>query len=307
MKLHLLLAAVAMGLALAGCNNDGGAGPDVATGRSIFGNRDSAAPAGMDELYTIQLHSESGPNHASAMAAFKANAETNTHWKDLFVIHEEGHSTLCWGRYPSVADAQLQKNLRTAKAYRAPATGAAVFIGAFAVPLPGEDFGPREWNICNASGAYTVLVAVFYDMPEKNYVGRKKFAVDLVRELRSRGQEAYFYHGPVRSHVCVGLFAADSVQYVRQGALTVPQVRDGRINKIMADFPQLAVNGAGVRNVTAVDERTKRPVVEDQKSFIVEVPKSGKLGSLATPAASPGTERPVSDRPPAGIGNTQLR
>jgi hypothetical protein len=261
----LLVLAAAIG----GCNGD----------NSISGSQPSA---GGEDRYTILLYTFTGPSHAADAERWKSNTVAATGWKDLRVVHEDGASLLYWGNYPSVKAAE--PDVRKAKAYRAP-NGEQIYAQAIAGPMPGAGFGPPEWDLLSSKGVYTVLIGVYYDEPDKNYVGRKKFAVETVRQLRQQGYEAYYFHGPVRSHVSVGSFPVTSVEMLSDGTSLKPLVKDPRIEAILKQFPNLSVNGAGVRQAVGfeidpltkqakIDPVTKQPkkVFEDQKSYVAEVP-----------------------------------
>jgi len=252
--------------ALAGCNQTPSGAP--APGRQAA----TAAQAGAPGEYTILLYADDQPGHAETVSRFHQETQKNTGWQGLFVVNEPTRSMLFWSRYPTIEAAQ--DNLHKAKAYAAP-SGLNIFALAMVVPVGGADEGPPEWDLLNATGAYTVLVAVYYDMPEKKYIGRKKFAIDDVRLLRQQGYQAYYYHGPARSNVTIGSFPASSVETVREsaggGIVERKVVRDERIQKLLNDFPQLSVNGAGVR-VPGFDA-ARKPVLRDQGSYLVEIPK----------------------------------
>jgi hypothetical protein len=258
-------------LAAAGCDKMGG-----------LTLRPDAQTTGGEDRYTILLYTFTGPDHAAQAQRWKENTTSHAGWKNLRVVHEDGASLLYWGDYPSVKAAE--PDVRKAHAYKAP-NGEAIYSRAIAGPMPGSNFGPPEWDLLSSRGVYTVLIGVYFDVPEKNYVGRKKFAVETVRQLRQQGYEAYYFHGPVRSHVSVGSFPLESVETLSDGTSLRRVVKDERINAILKQFPNLSVNGAGVREAVGfeldpatrqpkMDPATRQPikVFEDAKSYVAEVP-----------------------------------
>lgn len=228
-------------LALPGCTNGTGLG----SGLTLPGQ-----PAPEDE-YTLLLTTLTGPDHVNLADLYLQRTRQYTNWTDLFVVNGDDSSALYWGRYRTREEAM--KNLRTAKAYTTPATGEHIFHMATIVPLPGKDIGPAEWNLANAPGEYTVLVAIFQDLPQQNYFGRKSRAVDLCRKLREQGVEAYFLHDASRSGVTIGTFPAQAVQ-VRRVPRKHPQtgdvfyedhrvVVDPKMKAVLRDYPELLYCG----------------------------------------------------------------
>jgi hypothetical protein len=162
-----------------------------------------------EDEYTLLLMTLTGPDHVNLADLYLQRTKQYTRWDNLYVVNKDDSSVLYWGRYRTRQDAM--KNLQTAKEYVAPATKQHIFRMATVVPLPGKDVGPPEWNLKNAEGDYTVLVAVFQNLPQRNYFGRKNRAVELCRKLRERGQEAYYFHDIARSGVTIGTFPAGAV------------------------------------------------------------------------------------------------
>ena len=196
-------------------------------------------------------------------------------WDGVFVINKAAQSELYWGRYRS--GEQARKNLATAKAHRAE-TGIKPFGKATVVTLPGKDIGPPEWNLRNCPAAYTLLVAVFTNDPARNYIGRRKFAVDYCRRVREGGYEGYFYHGPVVSHVTIGAFGESAVEFKRDQPVERAIIRDPRILELQKPgvFPHLAVNGSG-ENELGWDLKAKKWVRLPKRTRVMRVPRDGKV------------------------------
>jgi len=223
-----------------------------------------------EDHYSILLYVLTDPaTHVQAAEAYKKALSEKVGWKGLFVVHKAGRSELYWGRYNSPE--QAQKNLRTAKAYRT-LNGTPLFAQALVVPLPGKDIGPREWNLRNATGEYTLLVAVFKDVRERNYVGRRRFAVKYCRQLRERNYDAYYWHGPAVSHVTIGSFSANAVrvQDLGRGRRRI-DILDPRIKALQKDFPRMAFNGVGVNDI--VRSPDGRRIRIPRKTVLVRIPR----------------------------------
>ncbi len=181
----------------------------------------------------------------------------------IFIVNKTDHSALYWGKYRTPKAAQA--NLKLAKSYRTSA-GIPLFAKSIIMPLPGKQIGPGEWNLANATGKHTVIVAVFYNVPEADYVGRKRFAVQYCKQLRDKGLEAYYRHGPAKSFVTIGAFGASAVEKVTEGKKTRIIIHEQRIKEIMKRFPFLAVNGRK-EYVVRLDPKTRRQKRVAAKSY----------------------------------------
>ena len=269
-KRNLAIAAAAM--LLAGCHN----------GFSIFAENE----------YTILLHTTTGLNHAGHMQIDLGRVRKLSGWRGLFVIHKANHSELYWGKYPTWTAAA--KNLKTARAWVVPGQSTRPFALATTVPIPGEPIGPPEYELSNARGYWTLLVAIFVDSPEAGLVGRERqrAAVTYCKYLREHGYEAYYRHMSVRSQVTVGAFPEQGVVMELRRGIFVPVVRDPALRKLMAtrDPPLnlLAVNGRK-RIVTRRDSKGKL-VKLTSRSRPIRVYRSSRIESFTGPE-QPGSPR----------------
>ena len=226
-----------------------------------------------DDAFTILLGRVSGTDHASRAKALKAALEKESGWKDLFIVHQSGHTELCRGKYPTIESAQ--KDLKGVKAYQyknAAGETTQPFKRVFLVALPGKSIGPPEWELTRQGGAYTVEVGTFYDVPKDNYVGRKRFAVQYCQQLRQDGYDAFYYHGVSRSSVTIGSFPATAVQAREDGTKTVAEPKITHILNL-AKFKYYAVNGR-TEWVTTKDPRTNKKTKIQRRSFLVRIKKT---------------------------------
>lgn len=208
-----------------------------------------------DEDYTILLWVLSDPQtHPTDAKQLKESIERQTGWENIFIVNKTNHSALYWGKYRTPKAAQA--NLKLAKSYHTSA-GIPLFAKSIIMPLPGKQIGPGEWNLANATGKHTVIVAVFYNVSEADYVGRKRFAVQYCKQLRDEGFEAYYRHGPAKSFITIGAFGASAVEKVTEGKKTRIIIHEQRIKEIMKRFPFLAVNGRK-QYVVKFDPKTRR-------------------------------------------------
>ncbi len=260
------------------------AGCQPGEGLSLGGNN-----AGEDE-YTLMLIMLNGPDHVAMADLYLERTKQFTNWAGLYVVNKDDSSTLYWGRYRTREAAM--NNLRTAKEYVAPASKQKIYQMAAIVPLPGKDIGPAEWNLKNADGEHTVLVAVFQDLPPQNYYGRKARAVDLCKQLRAQGTEAYFFHDTSRSGVTIGMFSEKAMQ-TRRVERKHPQtgdtffedlrvVVDPKMKKILDDNPEFLYCG-NTEIRTIVNPATGKTVQQTTPSMPLSVSefKKGQLNNDA--------------------------
>lgn len=104
-------------------------------------------------------------------------------------------------------------------------------------------------------------------------------AETAVKTLRADGVEAFYWHGPTRSTVTVGLFGERDLQRtVREAGkeLVVPQ-RSEKLAAAQAAFPQNLVNGMAIRvRVQGADTPDKAPIGRAggfQPSFLIRIPE----------------------------------
>jgi len=194
-----------------------------------------------EKQYTILLHTFSGPGHVRQSKFYRNKTEELAGWKDLELVHKDSHSELYWGRYVSMRAAE--DDLKTANTWRAPNVNRRAFPYPKIVLIPGKDVGKPEHNLVNAKGYWTILVALFVDEPESNFVGRdrQQDAVVYCQWLRDQGYEAYYHHMSGRSQVTVGTFPERAVGMKAQKnskpdlfrIRAKPVIRDPKMRKIM--------------------------------------------------------------------------
>jgi hypothetical protein len=251
--------------------------------------------------YTILLQTfertPQGPPHAYLAEQWKKSLSEKLGWKGLTVVTSADHSELYWGRFPTIEAAR--PSLKKAKDHRTPQK-TAPFERAYITTSPGVNPGPPEWDLRNCKGAYTLVVADFQDVPKEDYTGRKEKAVAYCGELRQKGHDAYYHHGPSSSQVTIGSFGPEAV---RAETVLVPQPGGARPVKaerrVVADPKLIALkkdpffhyrtwNGRQTFNVVkdASGKEASRTPVE---SYVAEVPEKADAAA---------TINPIGDRQP---------
>lgn len=188
--------------------------------------------------YTILLTAFSSQNHNSN-AKYTRDALKAGGWKDLMVVHKDGHSELLWGNYATMPAGR--GDLQEARAYTS-RNGVKPFARARMIAVPGQDVGPPGWKLAAAEGTYTVVVACYYDVPKESFRGRRRRAVEFCKYLRDKGSDAYYHHGPVKSYITVGALGESAVQTI-QSENKVQTVVSEEVRAIIRKNPIFHENG----------------------------------------------------------------
>lgn len=146
--------------------------------------------------------------------------------------------------------------------------------------LPSAQAEHPEWDLAKADGHWSLQVAVFYNQGEFN--SRKKAAIEYCKDLRSKGEQAYYHHGPANSSVCVGLFPEEAIVTTqREDPLSgvrrpVSRIEDERLLALQKKYPSNLENGHQMFDIVRdpatgqIRERVPRP------SFPVKTPRAEK-------------------------------
>ncbi|HYE20350.1 MAG TPA: hypothetical protein VEA69_18025 [Tepidisphaeraceae bacterium] len=195
---------------------------------NAFGTPARAAPAApqlppqpaldvpADAEWTLVCISLTSPDRFQRMDQMKAYLSARTPLKNWYVLHDDAKSTLFHGFYPSIsskdpAGRQAQADRIVISEWADPGLGGEkpftqVMFTRIAEPEPPA---PAEWRLSNApnNGYWSLQVAAF-----QGNAKRKEAAVEAVREMRAKGIEAYYYHGPTISSVCIGAWPENALK-----------------------------------------------------------------------------------------------
>ncbi len=269
-------------------------GKDGSDGGWNWLGADGAAPG---EEWTIECNAYESPNHreVSEQMGDLLRRVGELDARQVSVQHGEQASRVFFGNYrlkyvsarvngdtraegeaiPQFTD-QINRDLSFIRSLSL--DGQYPFFSARRIPKPLPDEGPREWDLRNASGAYTLHVGVTYRTPGlDNY---KQAAVEWVRDLRSRGYEAYYYHDPDKplSDICVGTFGEDAVTVHKiaknQDEVEVKTENSPEVTALQSkeELCWNLENGAKVFR-SARDSQTGAVARMPNKSFLVRIPQ----------------------------------
>lgn len=214
-----------------------------------------------EQAYTIMLERFTGRDRL-AKAESLAKQLRGTGLPNPDITENAGVVTVSVGRFRDAGGKDAQAMLRRVR--EAEVGGAKLFATATFIGAQGgrQIFDPLDLK--QHVGSYTLQIG-FYD---NNFQGdRKEAAEKAARQLREEGTEAFFYHGPYLSLVCVGLFTeADFEQSDTPGGFEV-QRWGPRIKQVQEKFPYNLANG-----VTLIEKKKDTgEKIGEQPSCLVRV------------------------------------
>jgi hypothetical protein len=191
----------------------------------------SGAPRGdtppADAQFMIYCDVVRGPGHVQRSMELKQQLARETGRQEWHIIHSNDESSIYFGYYRTFEDndrdpqevRRAQADRKFIEALRDPLNDRR-FKASMFVPVGSPDpQAPAEWNLANAPATayWSLQVAAYQGSPD-----RKRAAVESVRDMRSHGIDAYYFHGDTISSVCVGTWPRSAVreQDVRDDAHT---------------------------------------------------------------------------------------
>jgi hypothetical protein len=305
MKLHLIAIALLAAIGVVSCTaRSPGTEPPQ---RSLAGATQGAADASgrpippADAQWTIYCYTVSGPDHMAQSRRLRDEMMRISPLRDWYLVHGERESTLYHGFYRVMNDPADQRESTRAQSDRrqietiTDALGDRIFRDTMfvALEMPDPD-GPPEWNLLNTGAAWTLEIAVYKDHAE-----RKQAAVEAVREARKMGVEAYYYHGPTASSVCIGAWPIEAIRaqesdvamardpsqpiaIVPEGVRVSPDMRDERGRPIKVFQPKLEPV-----DPTLIEARRRFPTYSVngyEAGHRVRDPRTGQARFVAAPS-----------------------
>jgi hypothetical protein len=172
------------------------------------------APPGAQ--FTILCQTYTGESHVATSDKVRLTLfSADTKLDKWYVVHSADKSMLYYGFYKSnnprdpVDGAEGERAIADQNAIRALAdsTGKRLFSTCVieSIDTPDPDANPA-WDLTRSRGYWTLQIAAYKTGPQ-----RKELAVAAVKEARASGVEAYYYHGPSISSVCIGSWPKESV------------------------------------------------------------------------------------------------
>ena len=190
-----------------------------------------------DAAYTIYCQAYAGPDHQDVARQVRDALRANTPLTKWYLVHGDQQSTLYYGFYGSIDKRSLdpaeaaegQRAIDDLDAIRTlhDSRGVRLFSASLPVAIntPDPTANPA-WDITRTGAYWSLEVAVFKDTAD-----RKLRAVEAVADARKEGFDAYYYHGPHASSVCIGAWP--------KAAATEVDVKDQNIDP---DRPLVVTN-----------------------------------------------------------------
>ncbi len=189
---------------------------------------------------------------------------------------------IAYGRYPAPSDPAAQRDLERVR--ETVVNGARPFADAYLSPPPGDAYkgSVSEFDLRNARtqfgdkrAKYTLQVGVYGEnnpnapLPTRRELQEIRGAAELAAAtLRREGEMAFYYHGPVRSTVTIGLFSDQDID-PRQPGGEAASLRDLRKR-----HPYNLLNGKGIKEILRGQVGPDgRPREKMQESRLVAVPE----------------------------------
>lgn len=223
--------------------------------------------AAVDEGWAIQMRRFSGPRrHERAIAVseyLRLEAGMNDVW-----MRDEGDETVVYrGRYATEDDPFAQADLQAARALNTLEYGSFSQAQLTTLSPSLSPAGPMDLRRYAGTGMYSLQVAFFDPAGGPQF---REAAEQYAQQLREKGEQAFFYHGPTMSVVTVGLFSQQDIETLQlpgPGGVPIITQRYGpRVRELQQRFPENLGNGM---TVVEKDEQGKE---RNQPSFLVPVP-----------------------------------
>jgi hypothetical protein len=192
---------------IVGCNGGGSSGTYDNMGYGSDSAMTGKSAAAKKGRFTIVLAQFVGESREQQAQALQVRAKRILKSDDIWYDFEQMRLSVYHGHFQKYKDAQKELE-RTRKLYPQLGLGPKNLQFCYLKEIPQPDPpAPEDWNILNSGCAYTLEMAVFYSVPDKNYFNRKADAVAAVKNLRAEGKQAYYLHGPQASWVYVECLA----------------------------------------------------------------------------------------------------
>lgn len=231
---------------------------------------DKQATPSPAESWVIVLAAFRGEGAQAQATAALNEARFSAGLSDAFVEARGENVIVAYGRFtgpdaPEAADAlQRIRSLTVA--------GVQPYAGAFLAPPFTVKLGSRpEHNLLTAKelygkdALYTLQIGAYGrdDLPnptEDDLKEARRAAEEAAAKLRQEGELAFYYHGPNRSMVTIGVFNSDDFDP------QTPGYQSRRLQEARKRFPHNLYNGAGIK----VTRPGRKPHL--QPSRLVNIP-----------------------------------
>jgi hypothetical protein len=249
-------------LLISGCSSpqEEGAGAYREDFSEVFGGPRGGSEAAGEAAWAIVLGVQSGRGAMERAEAAAAAMRERFGLASARAAPRPNGAVVLFGGYDAPDDREAQRDLDRVQGLEV--EGGRPFRTAFLAPQGGPAEGSYpQFNLNNAKSEYgegakyTLQIAV-YETPGRR--DAMEAAEQATLELRREGELAFYYHGPTKSMVTVGLFGDRDYD---------PQTgrRSGELRELQERYPHNLLNGRTIIERRVEGERT-------QPSTLVAVP-----------------------------------
>ncbi len=252
-------------------------------GKSIF-TGPGATPSDSGS-WCIVIEAFQGSSADADAAAGLAKLKAETTLSDAYLEKRGNNTLIAYGRYPDASSAQAKADLAKVRTTQVSIDGTPQkpFASAF-LAAPAEIKGTLpEFDLNNAKklsgdwALYTLQIGVYSREDNKPVTAEqlaefRRTAEQAVIQLRREGEQAFYYHGPNRSMVTIGLFGAEDFD-------ATTKTEGPLLSQLRKRFPYNLQNGMGGKHKrTVTDPKNGKQVRQEQidKSGLVMVPDPEK-------------------------------
>ena len=224
-------------------------------------NTDGLSGGAGDSGWAIAVDAFEGVNHQSYAEQRRMEMTSQTKMTGWWVKEEGEVSLVMFGRYRGPQDRLAQTDLE--KLHQLKAAGRITPRTLMLTPIQsgaaGGEVGQYDLRAASVRGVYTLQMAVYDEEFGSDF---RQAAEQAARALRQDGDEVFYYHGPNRSMVTVGVFGEDAARYNEKRLI----VYSAEVENLRRKFPSNLVNGRTMR------VRQAGGKAYDQPSHLVRIP-----------------------------------
>ncbi|RMH11386.1 MAG: hypothetical protein D6695_09265 [Planctomycetota bacterium] len=283
-----VILALVLGTSLCACTSTQTAAPDPQATHDVFGRPTRIEPTWSNaQRNELRIPTQAGPDAWSIILTAsddpaKAQAlleQVRTHGQlpDAFIMERNGRQVIAVGSYDSLSQVA---RIELDRVRSLVIDGVRPYEHAFLAPPSGElsRGSIPEYDLRNAraqygdDAVYTLQIAVYgrednKEPTEQERAQFRKAAEEAAINLRQSGELAFYYHGPSRSMVTVGIFSEED-HHLERGVA----VESARLKLARDRHPLNLLNGRTI--IEKARTSSGGTVEREQPSFLVAIPKS---------------------------------
>ncbi len=217
------------------------------------------------------------PNMQLAQQAL-VNVQSKHGLLSAYTKKRQGKAVIAYGRYEGPNDQRALIDLDRVREIQS-TNGTRPFAAAFLAPPSSETLGGQnaEYNLRTVKSRfgpkaiYTLQIGVYGthggESPSASEIKEFRTTAErAVLELRDQGEQAFYYHAPLRSMVTIGVFGEQDFD-----GTTTPAIESMRLKELRKRYPHNYLNGQGIRET--IRSSTGQRITRLQPSNLVSIPE----------------------------------